>query len=195
MKPVHVLAAIAASLALVVGLVAGASLASPEPRPTGVISATPNMTPPPTNYSYFTTTSAAEKFLLGRTVGPNVYTYYGRSTITGFRTRADGGRIRTLSVVQYPNPVLPSRSGDGLTPMTLYSWYNPASWDWKHILGVTWTTVWDGCLKGGVYGFQGGIGASVATRLITRGAEEMIGPEGVVAAIVGGCFANLTTGP
>lgn len=62
--------------------------------------------------------------------------------------------------------------------MQLNSWYNPASWDWGHILRTAWDAMWNGCLKGSVTGLVGSAAGTLMVNLIAGGGKEFVGPYG-----------------
>jgi len=199
MRPMPRVIAVLTSLALTVGLgtTQAGALAPPAPRAT----VSPQQTPPP-GYPYFSSMTAALQSEIGKTVGPTSATYWGKSTITGFTYNSTRRHwIRTLSIRQYPSPLAAQLAPNTFGPisrgpnMAPNSWYDPRTWNWSHILSVSANTLWNGCLKGAITGFQGGITINAAEVLVTRGAELAIGPEAVPALIIAGCFQNLVALP
>lgn len=207
MRSLNRLAAVAVSLALTATSMGSAHAASSRGRflTSTARSATPNSVPPPTNYSYYLTESAGETHVTGRSVGPNAYTYYGKATIKGFTT-VNGKRKPSLSIVQYPSPLVgllvPSSISGGMDGRQITrpimqpdTWYQPWTWNWPKILGTSWDYVYNGCLHGALVGAMGAIGTQAAVGWLVRGAEMYLGPEAVVAVAIGGCWADLTSGP
>lgn len=175
--------ALTANLTAVLAMVLAMALIQP-----GAASATvsPGMVPPP-NY-YHPTLSQAESALKGQTVGPNAYTDYGKSTITGWST--SGKYTKAVTKVVYVSPAGVMTSSI-LRPN---SWYNPFSWDWGHILGSTWNAIWNNCVSGATNGTVGTASVDLAKKLLDRGAALVISPEGYLAVAIGGCFTTLVFG-
>jgi hypothetical protein len=71
------------------------------------------------------------------------------------------------------------------------SWYNPASWNWGHILSKTWNAIWNHCLSGATQGVVGTASGTLVINLLARGGKVFVGPEGYAAIAIGGCVVNL----
>lgn len=154
----------------------------------GVAAATTSILPPP-NW-YHPTLSQAKSGFVGRSLGPNAYTSYGKYTITGWTV--SGKYTVPVSKVIYVSPVVaPGYVASGMHPD---SWYNPTTWDWGHILGSTWSAIWNNCLKGATAGVVGSASVTTATNLLARGGKLFVGPEGYAVIAFGGCVTNLVFG-
>lgn len=198
MRPIRTLVVAVASVALTasVGAVAGTAQAAPAPRPAAV---TPYMTPPPTGYHYVSLATGLAT-MRGKYYGGNAWTGYGRATINGFTRDAAGKYHRTLTMAYTGNTTIANgiKTGPNVGPEAIHpgpimgpnSWYNPGSWDWGHILGVTWSFLWNDCLKGAVGGDVGAVGTQLATELLIKGGLAITW-QGYAAVAIGGCMANL----
>lgn len=125
---------------------------------------------------------------VGRSLGPNVHTDWGKLTITGFtylRTTAHGARIwrtnkdtcgaRCLSPVGPAGVAYPN------------SWYNPASWDWGGIFGKIWDKI-TACDHGALVGFVGTASGAVLVNLLAHSPVIYVGPYNYAAVMIGGCL-------
>jgi len=177
---------------LALGLAATAALAvapatagaTPNRSLTG-LSHSPTSTPPP---SHLATIAQVLNYTKGKRIGPSVDTGYGVFTITGFYLDSTGGWVRTRSGVTYSDPRTLAENPNLVTPD---SWWNPTSWNWKHILGTAWDALWNKCLKGAVSGLLPSVGGTTMVNLIARGAKVVPGPYGYAAIAIGGCTASL----
>jgi hypothetical protein len=165
-------------LALSVALIpAGAAAAAP-----------PAQVPPPAQYH--PTVAQLKASELAKSVGPSRYTQYGRTTISGWTV--SGKYTKAVLKAVYVSPAgLRTVSKTVVVPN---SWYNPGSWDWGHILGATWSAIWNNCAKGAVTGVVGTASGAVIVNLIARGGVIFFGPGGYAAIAIGGCVVNLIFG-
>lgn len=199
MHAVQTRAKVGMLLAIAAALVVGffqptyADAASAPKRPAMSSAVTPYQVPPP-DPQYSATVPQVLKYVTGKKIGPSVYTEYASFIITGFYKDSTGRYVRTRSGVScnicttaLTPQTAPNSLGSGPV-MQPNSWYNPASWDWGHILGTAWNATWNGCLKGSLTGLVGSAGGTLMVNLIARGGKVFVGPYGYAAIAVGGCI-------
>jgi hypothetical protein len=155
-----------------------------------VAHAAPSNLPVPPGGASRVSVAQAMIALKGKTVGPNRYTANGRAVIAGWRKsgRYEVPVLRTTFPGVVALTPLPARS---ISPN---SWYNPTTWDWRHLLGATWNTIWSRCLKGALKGVVGSASGALLVNLVARGGKLFIGPWGYAAVAIGGCTADAVFG-
>jgi hypothetical protein len=158
------------------------------PTAAQVAEALPSHVPPPA--WYHPTLGQAESALKGQSVGPNSYTRFGKSTITGWKT--SGKYTFAITKVTHVSPAIAAAALR--TSGVLASWWNPFSWDWGHILGSTWNAIWNNCMKGALAGVSLQATQSVAMKLIDRGARVFVGPSGYLSIAISSCVVAMVFG-
>ena len=157
------------------------------------------------------TVAQVEAYAKGKYYGPTSFSGFGRATITSYSSYVSCTDRKTyygagLTMARYPNPTqvkgvrssatLLAKPGatceatPGMLPMSS-DWWNPFSWDWGHILGSTWNTLWNNCVKGAASGVVGTASGTLIINLLIKAAKVFIGPEGYAALAIGGCVVDL----
>jgi hypothetical protein len=129
-------------------------------------------------------------------VGPSAYTQYGVEHIYGYTAVGATGFAHPRFHVGWVSPatLMAARTVQPVGPsgpvIGAYSWYNPASWDWGHIMGSAWNSFWDGCVRHGSKAVASTASVTVIVNLMARGGAIYVGPYGYAAVAVGGCLVN-----
>jgi hypothetical protein len=198
-KLTALIAGVTVAAALVLApLPSGAAAPPPAAVPPAATGGTPTATPdsvPPPEPSHLATLAAVMAYTTGKRVGPSADTGNGYFTITGFH-RSGNGWVRERTAVSYANPTIVAGGantggpGSSVTPSVMHpnSWYDPSSWNWKHILGSAWDATWNGCLKGSLTGLVGAAGGTLMVNMIARAGKIVPGPYGYAAIAISGCL-------